>query len=79
MLQLKTLLLGSCFCLIFNLGYAQEVKTVSNKLKNDYFTINEKFSVLKDNPEIKQGPYSARISSSSEKGQYEQGYKTGVW
>lgn len=79
MLQLKSLLLGTSFCLIFNLGYTQEVKNVSNKLKNDYFTINEKFSVLKDKPEIKQGPYSASISSYSEKGQYNQGNKTGVW
>ncbi|SMC44526.1 hypothetical protein SAMN04488524_0463 [Pedobacter africanus] len=51
MLQLKTLLLGTSFCLVFNLGYAQEVKNISNKRKNDYFTINEKFSVLKDKPE----------------------------
>lgn len=50
MLQLKTLLLGTSFCLVFNLGYAQEVKNISNKRKNDYFIINEKFSVLKDKP-----------------------------
>ena len=60
-------------------SHAQETKTVSENRKNEYFTISEKFSVLKSNPEIKHGPYGASISSYSEKGQFEQGKKTGVW
>lgn len=79
MLQLKSIVSVIFFCLILSFGYAQEVKNVSAKIKNDYFTINEKFSVLKDAPETKQGSYSASITYYSEKGQYEQGNKSGIW
>jgi len=77
--QLKSIITTISFCLVLNLGYAQEIKNVSTKIKNDYFTVHEKFSVLKTTPEIKHGNYTASISSYSEKGQYEQGNKTGVW
>lgn len=79
MLNLKTLIPLTFSCLILSYSYAQETKTISLKHKNDYFTITEKFNVLKANPEIKQGPYTASISSYSEKGQFEQGVRTGVW
>lgn len=67
-------------CLIFTIsGYAQETKNISVKRKNGYFTIIEHYRVLSAAPEIKQGPYSARISLYSEQGQFEQGNKIGIW
>jgi TonB family protein len=79
MLNCKTLGLVALLPLMFFTAQSQETKKVSVKRKNDYFTVSEKYSVLKANPEIKEGPYSASISSYSEKGQFEQGIKAGVW
>ncbi|NQX54461.1 energy transducer TonB [Pedobacter panaciterrae] len=79
MLNLKTLGLLILSSLLFSVSWAQETKTISFKRKNDYFTIAEKYSVLKSNPEIKQGPYSASLSSYSEKGQFEADKKAGIW
>jgi protein TonB len=58
---------------------AQETKTISTKRTIPNYTISEKYSVLKGNPNIKQGSYSASIASYTEKGQFEQGVKSGVW
>lgn len=79
MLNLKTLSLVALLPWMFSTAQSQETKTVSEKRKNDYFTVIEKYAVLKTDPEIKHGPYTASISAYSEKGQYEQGTKAGVW
>ena len=79
MRHLKLTALGISFCLMCFNTQAQETKTVSEKRKNEYYTISEKYTVLKADPEIKHGPYSGSISFYSEKGQFEHGIKTGVW
>lgn len=79
MLSFKTFGLVALLPLMFSTAQSQETKTVSVKRKNDFFTISEKYAALKTDPNIKHGPYSASISSYSEKGQFEQGIKTGVW
>lgn len=79
MLQLKTLLLGTSFCLIFNLGYSQALKKVTKKTKIDACSLVEKYQVLKSDSKVKHGSYSAQILTYTEKGQYDQGKLSGIW
>ncbi|MNY04146.1 Gram-negative bacterial tonB protein [compost metagenome] len=79
MLQLKTLLLGTSFCLVFNLGYAQALKKVTKKTKIDACSLVENYQVLKSDSKVKHGSYSAQILTYTEKGQYDQGKPSGIW
>lgn len=58
---------------------AQETKKISQKVKIDNYQIKETFEVLKSDLTTKHGLYSASISGYSEKGQYNNGKKTGLW
>lgn len=61
------------------LASAQETTKVSSKQKINCYTLKETYHVLKSDPGVKQGNYTASIPYFSEKGQYEQGKKTGIW
>ncbi|WP_316788896.1 energy transducer TonB [Pedobacter frigoris] len=63
----------------FKCTFAQETQKVSRTQTNPNYTINEKYSVLKANPEVKHGLYSASISRYSELGEYDHDKKIGVW
>ncbi|WP_316812581.1 energy transducer TonB [Pedobacter heparinus] len=76
---MKSLLLGTCFSLIFSFSFAQALKKVTKKTKIDACTLVEKYQVLKSDSEVKHGDYSAQILTYTEKGQYNLGKQSGIW
>lgn len=78
-LQINRISLISFLSATLTFANAQEIKKVSTKQKIECYTLKETYYVLKSDTAIRQGSYSASISSSSEKGQYEQGKKSGIW
>ena len=65
-----------CLCLPSSvLGQA----TVKKKIKNEYPAYEEVFYVLKENPEIKHGPYQKTMRGFKAKGQYHENKRTGTW
>lgn len=79
MLNLKTLSLVVLLPFSFCNAWSQETKKGSTKRNICGATYKESFTVLKSDSEVKHGPYSAEFAWISEKGQYEQGKKTGIW
>jgi hypothetical protein len=75
----KLLLFIFSFCFLHSISCsAQETVLKKDKLNN---RIIEKFQVLKDNENIKQGPYAAfyRRKTPIAMGTYSKGKKTGLW
>lgn len=79
MLNLKMLSFAVLLLLTFFSARSQETKNGSKKSNICGITYKESFTVLKSDSKVKHGPYSAEITWVSEKGQYEQGKKIGVW
>lgn len=75
---MKTLftLLISC---AFTVSFGQELKKITQKNDNDCFKVSEVYYVLKDKQEIKHGGYRKDMGRLSERGQYNNGKKSGVW
>ena len=76
-MKIKTLL----FLLISTttLTFAQKLKKVSLSRNIGCTTSKEVFYVLEDNPEIRQGNYKQTTPMFDVNGQYENGFRSGVW
>ncbi|WP_316788945.1 hypothetical protein [Pedobacter frigoris] len=59
--------------------HAQTVKKIKKKISHGSYTTVDTYDVLKSNPDIKHGEYSSTLVFTSEKGQYDNGKKIGVW
>ncbi|PTS92773.1 hypothetical protein DBR11_26315 [Pedobacter sp. HMWF019] len=79
MLEIKKISLPVLLFSLVSLASAQETKKVSKNTSIQLATLKENYEVLKTNPKIKQGSYSAQIRSYAEKGQYDQDKKSGIW
>jgi len=75
---LKNFLLFACFLFLMTDCFSQEIVEKKNKL-ND--VVIEKFHVLKDKPEVRNGPYEAlyRRRVPVAQGSYTNNVKTGTW
>ncbi|MEJ2880396.1 energy transducer TonB [Pedobacter sp. GR22-6] len=60
-------------------GFAQDTKKISQTKKGEGFKISESYSVLKSDPALKHGPYTASISGYRETGNYDNGQRVGIW
>ncbi|RZK17270.1 MAG: energy transducer TonB [Pedobacter sp.] len=58
---------------------AQELKKINKRSGTNYFAFKETYTVLKSNPEVKQGAYQKTAGRSTLKGQYDNGARTGIW
>ena len=79
MRHLKPLILLLSMFTFVSLSIAQQTKKATKKNNICGASFKEDFTVLKSDPKVRHGSYSAEIAWVSEKGQYEQGKKAGIW
>lgn len=79
MCNIKLILVLAFWTSLVSTLNAQETKKVTLKHELEYYTIKEVFNVLTSDPNIKHGTYASSLGHISEKGEYTNDKKTGIW